>query len=806
MGNLNPNNEHKGGDNLHPSGAMTGRSGERVIPFGKYLLLDRIAVGGMAEVFTAKSFGVEGFEKIIAIKRILPTMAEEEEFISMFIDEAKIAGQLTHANIVPIYELGKIGQSHYIAMEYVWGKDLLQIMNRFRRMRRHMPPVMAAWIASKICEALDFAHRKHDRNGRPLDIVHRDVSPQNCLVSYEGQVKMIDFGIAKAAMRTTKTQAGVLKGKFGYMSPEQVAGHNIDHRSDVFAVGTCMHEMLTSERLFVGESDFSTLEKVRNAEVIPPSSIAPNIPPELEAIVLRALACDPSNRFQNAGEMHEALQMFITREKPPYGTSKLASWMRTAFAAEMTKEKTRLDGLAKIAKPPLLEVASNDAIEDMPGESTTISASPFEMDGEGARGPSPFAAIDSKAAEEEMRGDATQIFFSADDNVDEEEPTTAMVGSGRSANQETASLRAVAGIEVATQARSIPPPPPPPSIPAPVRSPGGETPEDTGGAFAPPPPMALASQNEAAQKTVVKTDPVLRSRVAAQDTMQILPTARRRRSRRWLGAMLAMAGLAAMTVIVGLVIFLSRSSGGTIEIRIAPADVETIVLIDGTPRGRAPLRVENVPAGAHLIEVQAPGFQSVTQTVPVSDGAMAMLVIPLVPAIAGVPVPRAVPPHHVAAPAPSMPSATAEPNPPPPEPEPPTPEPAIPPSPTAHTGSSERQEDTTASSEPTVRQTKVRRAVVRRTSQAARTETARPPVARSETASASRERGYLMIQTLPWARVFIDGRDTGQNTPVRQMAVPAGSHRIGLRTSDGEMHVITVDVPPGETVRVVRQL
>src|SRR6187549_1834894 len=143
----------------------------RVIPFGKYLLLDRMAVGGMAEVYTAKSFGIEGFEKIIAIKRILPTMAEDEDFIQMFIDEAKIAGHLTHANIAPIYELGKIGDFHYIAMEYVWGKDLLQIMNRFRRMRRHMPPVMAAWVASKMLEGLDYAHRKRDRHGRPMGII-----------------------------------------------------------------------------------------------------------------------------------------------------------------------------------------------------------------------------------------------------------------------------------------------------------------------------------------------------------------------------------------------------------------------------------------------------------------------------------------------------------------------------------------------------------------------------------------------------------------------------------------------------------
>ncbi|MCZ7678718.1 MAG: serine/threonine protein kinase [Sandaracinaceae bacterium] len=322
-----------------------------MIPFGKYLLLDRIAVGGMAEVYTAKSFGIEGFEKIIAIKRILPTMAEDRDFISMFIDEAKIAGHLTHANIVPIYELGKIGESHYIAMEYVWGKDLLQIMNRFRRMRRHMPPVMAAWIASKMLEGLDYAHRKRDRHGRPMGIIHRDVSPQNALVSYEGQVKLIDFGIAKAAARNTKTQAGVLKGKFGYMSPEQVRGNTIDHRSDIFAASTCLHEMLTGERLFVGESDFSTLEKVRNADVAPPSAMVAEMPAELEEILMKGLARDPDERWQTAGEMQEALQRFIALQRPPFGTSKLNTWMRTAFAPEIAKEKARLDTFSKVGHP-----------------------------------------------------------------------------------------------------------------------------------------------------------------------------------------------------------------------------------------------------------------------------------------------------------------------------------------------------------------------------------------------------------------------------------------------------------------------
>jgi hypothetical protein len=532
--------------------------------------------------------------------------------------------------------------------------------------------------------------------------------------------------------------------------------------------------------------------------------------------------------------MHEALQLFIAKEKPPFGTSKLASWMRTAFAAEMTKEKARLDGLAKIGKPPSMPpphpsvgISSSRSIEELPEESTTISASPFDMSTEGAR---------PSSAEDEIHGDATQIFFSADDNVDEEEPTTAMVGSARSANQETASLMAASEMDARTHARISAPPPPAPTFASvgsqgdvnkekdKMATPAGIPTAESPSAFVPPPP---APQNEVAQKTVVKApEPVVRSRVAAQDTIEILPTARRRRSRRWLGVGLAIAAFSTMALIVGLAIFLGRSSGGTIEIRIAPADAVTTVLIDGTPRGRAPLRVENVPAGAHLIEIQAPGYQSVTQTVPVTDGAMAMLVIPLIPAVAGVPVPRVVPSSpgaaaggaavnpvaeatqpdtaaavvgtaqpDTAAAVPSNPSSSAETS-------SATPEAGTQPtSAQAQTDSQTAIASTDAQDEITSPDRTVRRTPVRGRRPSVRRATV---ATRPETESASR--GYLMIQTLPWARVFIDGRDTGQNTPVRQMAVPAGSHRIGLRTSDGQMHTITVDVPAGETVRVVRQL
>ncbi|HUS27043.1 MAG TPA: protein kinase [Kofleriaceae bacterium] len=324
------------------------------VPFGKYLLLDRISVGGMAEVFKAKSYGVEGFEKIIAIKRILPTMGEDRDFIKMFIDEAKIAGQLAHANICQIFELGRIDGSHFIAMEYIWGKDLLQIQNRLRKIKQPMPIPMACFSIAKVLEGLDYAHRKRDPLGRPLEIVHRDCSPQNVLVSYEGEVKVIDFGIAKATSRNSRTMAGVLKGKFGYMSPEQVRGLPLDRRSDIFAIGTMLYECMTGERLFQGETDFSTLEKVRNVDIQAPRSINPLIPEAVEKIILKALAKDVDDRYQWCSEMLADLQAFLMGQDVVFTAKSLSQWLKEVFAQEIERERQLLEQYKRVGRDGLI--------------------------------------------------------------------------------------------------------------------------------------------------------------------------------------------------------------------------------------------------------------------------------------------------------------------------------------------------------------------------------------------------------------------------------------------------------------------
>lgn len=322
------------------------------IPFGNYLLLERVNIGGMAEVFKAKAFGVEGFERLVAVKRILPSIAEDQEFITMFIDEAKIAVQLSHANICQIFDLGKVGDSFFIAMEFCAGKDVRAIFDRGRKRKEPVPIPMACYTIMKVCEGLDYAHNKKDAAGRDLHLVHRDVSPQNLLVTWDGEIKIVDFGIAKAANKAGKTQAGILKGKFGYMSPEQVRGLPIDRRSDVFAVGICLYELLTGERLFYGDSDFNTLEMVRNVEIVPATTYNKSIPQELERILLKALAKDVDDRYQTAMDLHDDLQSFMYTSGNFFARKDLSAYMRQTFAEEVAKEAARDEQYRKIKAPP----------------------------------------------------------------------------------------------------------------------------------------------------------------------------------------------------------------------------------------------------------------------------------------------------------------------------------------------------------------------------------------------------------------------------------------------------------------------
>ncbi len=306
-------------------------SGER---FGQYTLLDKIAAGGMAEVWKARMRGVEGFQKTVAIKKILPHMTDNSEFVTMFIDEAKLAAQLSHPNIVHIYDLGKIGRDYYIAMEYVEGKDLRSLMNAGRRKGVRLPMGLALFIAARLSSALDYAHRKRDFEDREMGLVHRDVSPQNVLLSQEGDVKLCDFGIAKAVSKAGQTQMGALKGKLQYMSPEQAWGRAVDARSDLFSLGAVLFEMLTGEKLFTGDTEISVLEAVRGGQVRSARQIDPSIPVAVDEVLARALAYEPQSRFGSASEMKQRIEAVLHTLGQSPGPTDLAAYVQRVLEEE----------------------------------------------------------------------------------------------------------------------------------------------------------------------------------------------------------------------------------------------------------------------------------------------------------------------------------------------------------------------------------------------------------------------------------------------------------------------------------------
>jgi len=282
-------------------------------PFGKYLLTNLIAVGGMAEVYRAKIFGASGFEKEMVVKRILPRYASNPSFVQMLIDEAKIAVSLSHGNIVPIYELGELEGSYYIAMEFVEGRTILDVLRD-----AHSKKVPIHWahclgIAAEVTRGLAYAHTRSDAGGKPLGLVHRDINPRNIVITGSGEVKILDFGIARASTKRHQTASGVIKGTPGYMSPEQMYGHSIDHRSDLFCVGIMLFELLTLRRLFP-VWDVSEMRSVYEAGPVPvPSSLAPYLPPEVDAVVMKSVAPKLEDRFQSAADFEEALRTAMAK-------------------------------------------------------------------------------------------------------------------------------------------------------------------------------------------------------------------------------------------------------------------------------------------------------------------------------------------------------------------------------------------------------------------------------------------------------------------------------------------------------------
>lgn len=344
---------------------------------GQYYLMEKIAQGGMAEIFKGLSYDVHGIKKTVCIKKILPHIIASHEFIDSLIDEAKIAVKLIHGNIAQTYDLGKVADDYFMVMEYVDGKSLSQINKRCQQKGDVIPVQYLVYFISEILSGLDYIHRRTDESGVPLHIVHRDMSPQNIMVSYSGTVKIIDFGIAKAGVKVGATESGILKGKFAYMSPEQAYGDEIDHRSDIFSVGIMLHEMLTGRRLFKGTDSRETIRNVRKSKVDAPSAINPSLPEELDVITMKALAKDRRHRYSSASDMRDALLKFLHTSFPEFKASDASVFVQKLFSEDYSSvERSEVD-----SKTPYLIIdRSNSALlNDSQFEITGAAKAPIDM-------------------------------------------------------------------------------------------------------------------------------------------------------------------------------------------------------------------------------------------------------------------------------------------------------------------------------------------------------------------------------------------------------------------------------------------
>jgi eukaryotic-like serine/threonine-protein kinase len=321
---------------------------------GRYTILDRLAVGGMAELFKAQLTAQHGFEKLVTIKKILPHLAVDRSFIEMFLDEARLTAQLDHPHIVQVFELGTDADTPYIAMQFVDGLDVLGLLRECARAQIRLPPDIAAFIARDVLDALDYAHQAVDASGRALGVIHRDISPGNVLLSWRGDVKLTDFGIARAVERRHKTEAGTLKGKYGYMSPEQVSGGEVDFRTDIFTSGILLAEMVMARRLFTAPNDLDILLQVRDARLERLHKYSAEFPEELRAIVVKALQRRPEARWQDAAAMRDALDEWLASQ------TRITQRDLAAF-------------LAQVVQAPTSELARNAIVDEEHDELTGIS-------------------------------------------------------------------------------------------------------------------------------------------------------------------------------------------------------------------------------------------------------------------------------------------------------------------------------------------------------------------------------------------------------------------------------------------------
>jgi eukaryotic-like serine/threonine-protein kinase len=388
-------------------------------PQQRYRVIERIAAGGMAEVFRAESAGLEGFKKTVAIKRVLPHLSQKKEFIGMFLDEARLSATLSHSNVVQVFDIGVGDDTYFIVMEYVDGANLKAVIEHRKQLGRPLPIEVACLIGLRTCEGLAYAHEAVDALGQPLGIVHRDVSPPNVLITRHGEVKVVDFGLAKANSQLEASEPGIIKGKFSYLSPEAALGESVDHRTDIFATGIILWEMITGTRLFLGDSDLATVRQVQGARVPPLSQYVKDVPPTLEHIMGQALARNPKSRYQTARDFGRDLNRVLFQMGRP-----VSSFDIGGLVGDVREEQRRQKG-ARPKQQTLIGSLIQDAMMSFTSlqggaeeRDSSLNKAPEEQSGVGAI-PLSFGTFEgSHAGARPTSTEPSQVNFSASDSYD----------------------------------------------------------------------------------------------------------------------------------------------------------------------------------------------------------------------------------------------------------------------------------------------------------------------------------------------------------------------------------------------------
>jgi serine/threonine protein kinase len=439
----------------------------------RYRVVDRLEAGGMAEVFRGEALSVQGFKKQVAIKRVLPHLAQNKNFIAMFLDEARLGARLNHANIVTVFDIGAADNTYFIVMEFVDGCNLKAVIEHFRQLGRRLPVKECVFMCMEACRGLSYAHELEDEDGAPLNIVHRDISPPNILLSKRGEVKVTDFGLAKATTQLEKTDPGVVKGKFSYLSPEAALGEGVDARADVFGLGIVLWEMLAGRRLFLGETDYQTVQLVQQTQIPQLSKLNPEVPAALEEVLAQALARDPRQRFESAQAFGDALAGFLFSHQLKVTSFDVANLVKEVVERRQKNAKPQEASIIdRLIQEELLRFTSIDEVD---GDGLAEGQSPISPDeiGEGA---APLADFDFENPAEWFSDDAevSEAVAVTTAGAESSEPgwrESGLVSEGESLADLLEAEEIISSRPPAPEPAAEAPVPPPPPAPGPREDP-----------------------------------------------------------------------------------------------------------------------------------------------------------------------------------------------------------------------------------------------------------------------------------------------------------------------------------------------